>query len=97
MSPETLSGKLKKVHPGLDIWSMGCILFALVCGYLPFAEPTNKATAEKIVACNYVYPPKITLSREIKDLITKMLTVDHTKRITIIEVMDHPWMNNQKL
>jgi 5'-AMP-activated protein kinase, catalytic alpha subunit len=41
--------------PLADIWSMGIILFALVCGYLPFEDP-NTANLYKKILSGIVYP-----------------------------------------
>lgn len=99
MPPEMLKGKNKNVHPGLDIWALGCMLFGMVAGTLPFSEGTNRKTVDKILAGVITYPPKIepTLSREVKDLIGKMLSVEPQDRITITDVLNHPWMVNEKL
>mgnify|MGYP002621265840 CR=1 FL=1 len=99
MAPEALTGKKKNVHPGLDIWAMGCILYAMVCGALPFTEPSNKKTVERIITGDLRFPPKIepTLSREVKDLISRMLVVDYNERYNLSDIMNHEWMNNRKL
>ena len=36
--------------PLADIWSIGVILFALVCGYLPFEDPNTAMLYKKILA-----------------------------------------------
>ena len=38
MAPEVLSGRAKKLGPSIDIWALGVILYALVCGTLPFTK-----------------------------------------------------------
>lgn len=38
LSPEVLTGKNLSTNPPMDIWAMGCILFALMTGYLPFDD-----------------------------------------------------------
>lgn len=42
MPPEVLSGRNIDANPAIDIWSMGCILHALVLGKLPFKGKTRK-------------------------------------------------------
>jgi 5'-AMP-activated protein kinase, catalytic alpha subunit len=51
-APEMIAGK-KYVGPLADIWSMGVILFALVCGYLPFEDPNTSALYKKIMGGQY--------------------------------------------
>lgn len=99
MAPETLTRKHKTVHPGIDIWAMGCVLYAMICGCLPFTESSTKKTIERIITCDLRYPSKIEpmLSREVKDLLSRMLRVDYNERYTIVEVINHEWTNGKKL
>ena len=48
-APEMIAGKR---YEGLnaDIWSCGVILYAMVCGYLPFEDPNTSALYKKIIA-----------------------------------------------
>ena len=48
-APEMIAGK-QYCGPLADIWSMGVILFALVCGYLPFEDPNTAMLYKKILA-----------------------------------------------
>jgi serine/threonine protein kinase len=41
MAPETLSGKNVKIGPSIDIWALGCVLYALLTGDLPFHGQTS--------------------------------------------------------
>jgi serine/threonine protein kinase len=99
MAPETVSGKNKAVHPGIDIWAMGCVLFAMLCGCLPFTEASQRKTIERIMAGDFKYPSQIdqTISREAKDLIARMLKIDYNERYTIVDVINHEWINGKKL
>lgn len=99
MPPEVLSGKIKSVGPPIDVWAMGCILFSMVCGELPFYGNTNKETIEKICSGEFAFPSSAekTLSREVKDLIEKILVVNPNERYTIPEIQKHPWILGQKL
>ena len=42
--------------PKADIWSVGVILFALVCGYLPFEDQNTSQLYKKILAGEYSIP-----------------------------------------
>lgn len=98
MPPEVLSGKDKSVTPAIDIWAIGCILFAMVCGELPFNGATNKEIKQKICEGRYAFPSAVEkqLSPEIKDLIAKILVVDHEQRYRTIEIEKHPWYIGEK-
>jgi len=72
-APEMIAGK--KYHgTDVDIWSCGVILFALVCGYLPFEDPNTSNLYKKILNADYQCPKFI--SDGVKDLIAKILTTD---------------------
>lgn len=53
--PEMIAGK-KYSGPKADVWSMGVILFALVCGYLPFENSNTAMLYKKILAGDYKTP-----------------------------------------
>jgi len=79
-APEMIKGE--KYHGlGADIWSSGVILYAMVCGYLPFEDQNTKKLYQKILKAEYKLPE--TLSEQCKDLIEKILNPDPTTRLTI--------------
>ena len=87
-SPEMVAGK-KYNGFKIDIWSTGIILYAMLCGYLPFEDKDNDALFEKILECKLVFPkyiPKLG-----KNLIERILVKDPNKRITIKEIKEHPF------
>ena len=87
-SPEMVSGKNYDGYK-IDIWSSGIILFAMLCGYLPFEEKNNDKLFEKILECKLNFPKYIT--EDAKDLMLKILVTDPEKRITIKEIKRHPF------
>ncbi|KAK6197870.1 uncharacterized protein RJT21DRAFT_122679 [Scheffersomyces amazonensis] len=89
-APELLSAK-PYTGPEVDIWSFGVVLYVLVCGKVPFDDQSVSVLHEKIKKGNVEYPDF--LSRECISLLSRMLVVDPTKRASLFEVLQHPWMN----
>jgi len=87
-SPEMIAGHWY-VPARCDVWSCGVILFALVCGYLPFEDGNTAALYRKILAADYATPKFI--SQSVRSLIARMLTTDPEKRITVAEIRQHEW------
>ncbi|KAE8021731.1 hypothetical protein FH972_007597 [Carpinus fangiana] len=87
-APEVISGKLYD-GPEVDVWSCGVILYALLCGTLPFDDENIPNLFKKIKGGIYTLPSH--LSSGARDLIPRMLVVDPMKRMTIPEIRQHPW------
>jgi len=87
-APEMIAGK-KYLGLPVDIWSCGVILFALICGYLPFEDPNTSALYKKILSGEFEIPKHV--SPEAADLLRSILTTDPKKRATIPEIRQHKW------
>ncbi|KAI6241420.1 Kinase domain protein [Aphelenchoides fujianensis] len=86
-APEILLGDAYDA-PAVDIWSLGVILYMLVCGRLPFQEANESETLTRILDCRYSIPDGI--SAACKELIQKMLVRDPTKRATLDFITKSP-------
>ena len=87
-SPEMIIGK---GYDGrcIDIWSTGIIVYAMICGYLPFEDKVNQKLFRKILKEKQKYPSYV--SRNVKDIINKMLCKEPKDRITLTEIKRHPF------
>ena len=98
VSPEILTASKKKTGYGkeCDLWSLGVILYILLCGYPPFYdENNNNAVVFGLIKAGkfeFNSPYWDHISGYAKDLVSCLLTVDPAKRITADAVFDHPWM-----
>ena len=76
-----------------DIWCCGIILYAMLCGYLPFDGDEDKdgkdVLFKNIIEGNLEFPKFI--SELAKDLIIRLLNVDAKERISIPEIKKHPF------
>jgi serine/threonine protein kinase len=75
---------------------LGVVLYAIVTGQFPFDDSDQKRLLRLTLAGKIDYPQRaMNLSEQVKDLIKKMLTADITMRITLEEVLEHPWMKRK--
>ena len=89
-APEMIRGELY-FGLGADIWSSGVILYAMICGYLPFEDQNTKKLYQKIIKAEYKLPSF--LSENAQDLISNILNPDPATRYTINDIRKHPWYN----
>ena len=85
-SPEMVSGNHYNGF-NIDIWATGIILFAMICGYLPFENPDNDKLFEQILKAELDFPEHV--SDLCKDLIKKILVTNPKKRINIEQIKKH--------
>ncbi|XP_074027901.1 maternal embryonic leucine zipper kinase isoform X2 [Leptinotarsa decemlineata] len=88
-APELVLGK-QYLGTEVDIWAMGVLLYTLLVGALPFDDDSIDGLYKKILTGKYEEPPF--LSKGSSSLIKSMLQVDPKKRITITELLSHPWL-----
>ena len=88
-SPEMILGK-QYIYSS-DIWSAGVVLFAMTTGHLPFEDSNMSRLAQRIIFKEIDYPTN--LSRDLLDLLKKMLVKDPNQRINLDEIMRHPWLH----
>jgi serine/threonine protein kinase len=74
-----------------DIWSSGVVLYIIVSGFFPFRGNNETELRKSIVSGNF--PKLIDISENLKDLLDKLLEINPEKRITIDEILKHPWLN----
>lgn len=92
-APEVIMGKEYDGRAS-DIWSCGVILFALLTGRLPFDDEDLTALLEKVKSGKYDMP--LGIDTMAKDLISKMLLRDPEKRISMADILQHPFFLSQE-
>ncbi|KAM7337612.1 hypothetical protein ACRRTK_003731 [Alexandromys fortis] len=88
-APEVFEGQQYE-GPQLDIWSMGVVLYVLVCGALPFDGPTLPILRQRVLEGRFRIP--YFMSEDCEHLIRRMLVLDPSKRLSIAQIKEHKWM-----
>lgn len=97
VAPEVLGPE--KYDKSCDMWSLGVIMYILLCGFPPFYSNTGQAISpgmkRRIRMGQYEFPnPEwAEVSEEAKQLINQLLKTDPNERMTISQFMNHPWIN----
>ncbi|XP_015231666.1 PREDICTED: maternal embryonic leucine zipper kinase [Cyprinodon variegatus] len=88
-APELIQGKAY-IGSEADVWSMGVLLFALLCGYLPFDDDNCMILYRKITRGKYDNPKWLSPGSIL--LLNQMMQVDPKRRLTVRQLLDHPWV-----
>lgn len=73
----------------LTVWSLGILLYDMVCGDIPFE------TDNQIKRAQVLFKPSLRLSEEVKDLIRLCLTISTSDRINLEGIFNHSWLQSQ--
>ena len=73
------------------------LFFVVITGVFPFKGATDEELYRKIRNCEYPKHELLTNSKELSDLISKMLKVKDQERITAGEILCHPWITKNNL
>jgi len=107
MAPEILINYIDKKRPiqykyEIDIWSMGIIIYELLCHKKPFGwssyknlceqNPTDPVFIEKCLNSDLEFSKLISI--DAKDFIEKCLTKEQEKRSSVTQLLEHPWILN---
>ncbi|XP_073177073.1 serine/threonine-protein kinase SIK3 isoform X8 [Lepidochelys kempii] len=88
-APELFEGK-EYDGPKVDIWSLGVVLYVLVCGALPFDGSTLQNLRARVLSGKFRIP--FFMSTECEHLIRHMLVLDPSKRLSMEQICKHKWM-----
>nr|XP_061813689.1 MAP kinase-activated protein kinase 2-like [Nerophis lumbriciformis] len=101
VAPEVLGPE--KYDKSCDMWSLGVIMYILLCGFPPFYSNTGQAISpgmkQRIKLGQYRFPnPEWSdVSEEAKQLIIQLLKTDPNERMTIGQFMSHPWISQSNV
>lgn len=88
LAPEIVQGSIYDER--VDYWALGVLIYEFLVGKAPFETPTEYQTVRLIQGAAVTFPP--TVSDDAKDVITKLLQKNPADRITLDQVLVHPWL-----
>ena len=90
MAPEIV-GKKEYYGPPVDMWSLGILLYAMICGHFPFRGSTEPELYRKISKGLFAFPTHV--SGLGKNLISGLLAIDPRRRLTAEQALDDPFFD----
>ena len=92
VAPEIIESK--GYDAKVDCWSLGVILYVMLCGFPPFYADDNNTLFNMIKTADFEFhsPYWDNVSENAKDLIKKLLVVEPEKRLSTEEILKHPWL-----
>ncbi|RKP16373.1 Pkinase-domain-containing protein, partial [Rozella allomycis CSF55] len=87
-APELFQGK-EYTGPEVDIWSLGVVLYVLVCGALPFDGSTLAKLRARVLAGKFKVP--FYMSTDCEKLIKKMIVVEPESRASLQDIKEDKW------
>jgi len=92
MAPEMLESL--RYGFGVDVWSLGVLVYIMLSGYPPFYGKTENEKVEKILSAKYDFGHAVwnDVSDQAKDFINKCLCLQPKQRWTVKQLKDHPWI-----
>ncbi|XP_055594699.1 testis-specific serine/threonine-protein kinase 3-like [Uranotaenia lowii] len=93
-APEILKG-IRYDPKRYDMWSVGCVLFIMVTGTMPFDESNIPQTIQRQERKHYFYPEAVKPNPSIIELIDSLIEPDVQRRATVEQISQHPWVQEE--
>jgi calcium-dependent protein kinase len=90
IAPEVLNGKYNEK---CDLWSIGVILYIMLCGSPPF-NGSDDQIIQKVKKGQWTFHGNVwsSIDDSAKDLVSKLMEFNAVKRLTAVEALAHPWI-----
>merc|ERR1712039_477649 len=94
VAPQVLAGKYDQLS---DLWSVGVIMYVLLCGYPPFFGDSDAEVLSKVRLGNFSFNAADwkAVSEDAKQLIRMLLKMNPKDRYTAEQALNHDWIKNK--
>jgi len=94
VAPQVLAGKYDQ---SADLWSLGVIMYVVLCGYPPFYGETDADVLAKVRLGNFSFNAADwkNVSEDAKNLIRMLLKMNPRDRYTAEQALNHVWVRNK--
>merc|ERR1712194_344163 len=94
VAPQVLAGKYDQMS---DLWSVGVIMYVMLCGYPPFYGETDAEVLSKVRMGNFSFNAADwkNISEDAKNLIRMLLKMNPRDRYTAEQALNHEWIRNK--
>ncbi|CAA0820808.1 Serine/threonine-protein kinase Aurora-3 [Striga hermonthica] len=90
LAPEMVENKAH--DNAVDNWTLGVLCYEFLYGCPPFEAESQNDTFKRIMKVDLSFPSTPSISDEAKDLISRLLVKDSSKRLSIDKILEHPWI-----
>jgi len=96
VAPEVISRQ--PYGAACDVWSLGVVAYILLCGYPPFRADNKKQLFQRIRNAEFKFDQEwwSQISQEAKDFVSSMLVANPTKRATLDDLLQHPFIQSRE-
>merc|ERR1712217_735015 len=94
VAPQVLAGRYDQLS---DLWSVGVIMYVMLCGYPPFFGETDADVLAKVRLgrFSFVHEDWSNVSEDAKNLIRSLLKTNSEERFTAAQALNHEWIRNK--
>lgn len=82
----------KEYNQKVDNWCIGVLAYELLTGHPPFESTEKDTTYKRILKLDFSFPSYV--SEHARDFIRKLIVLDPSKRLSLSEVSNHPWIKS---
>lgn len=90
LAPEMVENKAHDY--AVDNWTLGVLCYEFLYGVPPFEAESQRDTFRRIMKVDLNFPEAPQISSEAKDLISRLLVKDSSKRLSLQKILEHPWI-----